>query len=217
MAKYATYQDRMTVDIPEGEVDGLRVERFEVTGLELWYLKQELRYGRGTKPGTYTKLVDTVNLDHKGNPTLWMSDTDAEKHDHLQAVAQIRLAKAERVLINGLGIGMVLAAALSFKHVRHVDVVEYDERVIKLVGPHYLKDHRVRIHHADAYEQVHVWPARAQWDVAWSDVWPDISDHNIPGMDQLHKYYKRHATWHGCWARRECLKLRRELDVLGIK
>src|ERR1044072_3457729 len=117
--------ERLTVTVPEGECEGIRVERFDVNGMELWNVRAALREGRGTKPGTYTRLMD--------GDKLWMSDTDAEKWDHQQAVEMMRRTTAKRVLINGLGLGMVLAAALSYEHVEHVDVVERDERVSKRV------------------------------------------------------------------------------------
>lgn len=147
-----------------------------------------------------------------------MSDTTAERQDHADAVARIHLGKAERVLINGLGLGMVLTAALAYDHVKHVDVVEADERVIKLVGPHYQQDPRVNIVHADAYEQMGNWSPgpRMRWDVAWSDIWPDISADNIEGMDRLHKYYSKRSRWHGMWCRKRCLALRRELRSYGV-
>lgn len=215
---YISYTDRMEVTVPEGEVDGLKVMKFEVTGEELWNLRQALRYGRGCDPGTYTKLVDfkEENLDLGLHPVLWMSDTTAEREDHKEPVAYIELTKAKRVLINGLGLGMVLQAALSYDHVEHVDVVEADERVIKLIGPHYLKDPRVNIIHADAYEQARAWPRGSKWDIAWSDIWPEISADNLDGMDELHKFYRRRCYWHGMWARKWCLKLRRELMAYGV-
>jgi hypothetical protein len=205
----------MKVDLPEGEVDGLRIEHFEVTGQELWNLRAELRYGRGCQPGTYTKLVDDREKDNEGS-LLWMSDTTAERADHAFAVAAMQMGKASRVLINGLGIGMVVAAALTFDHVRRVQVVETSGRVIKLVGPHYTKDPRVEIIHADAYEQTKAWPRGARWDVVWSDIWPEISAANLEGMDRLHKYYNPRSNYHGMWARKECLRLRRELKAYGL-
>jgi len=182
--------ERMTVTVPEGELDGLRVERFEIGAHDINNLRNALRHGRGTKPGTYTRLMD-------GN-RLWMSDVDAEKRDHLQAVFKIA-GDAKRVLINGLGLGMVLAAALSFDHVEHVDVVEMDERVIKLVGPHYAADPRVTIHHADAYAQTRKWAPGTRWDVGWSDIWGDISTDDLETMAKMNRSYGRRCDWHECW------------------
>lgn len=183
--------DRMTVTVPEGECDGVRVERFTIEDKNVHNLMNALR-GRGTKPGTYTRLMD-------GN-RLWMSDVDAEKRDHVEAVWKMQDPSVRRVLINGLGLGMVLAAALSFDHIEHVDVVEIDMRVMKLVGPHYLADPRVVIHHADAYEQAKQWPSGTRWDVGWSDIWPDVSPDDLTTMAKMNRSYNRRCTWHECWA-----------------
>ncbi len=228
---YASFTDRMRVTVPEGEVDGLVVERFEVVALNDWVpgehegrkdvlsllelLRME-RDGRGCESGWYTRLLDRNAKDENGRTVIWMSDTTAERNDHKEAVAHVQLSKAKRVLINGLGLGMVLQAALSYDHVEHVDVVEKDERVIKLVGPHYRKDRRVSIIHADAFEQTNNWKRGTRWDVAWSDIWPTISDENLDGMDDLHRYYRRRSGWHGMWCRGECLGLRRGLQAYGL-
>lgn len=220
MTRWMSYSDRMQVTVPEGEVDNLRVQKFEVKGNELWNLRAALRYGRGCEPGTYTKLVDYNEDGEDGEDgrkgLLWMSDTTAERDDHAMAVARIQTGKAERVLINGLGLGMVLAAALTYDHVKHVDVVELDERVIKLVGPHYLTDPRVNIIHSDAFQQLPRWPKGTRWDVAWSDIWPELSADNLPTMDTLHGFYRRRTGWHGMWGRKICLQLRRELDAYDL-
>lgn len=195
--------DRMTVTVPEGELDGLKVEHFEVKPHDLDNLREALRTGRQTSPGWYTRLVDTTTR------TMWMSDTSAEKWDHIPAVNAIGHGKAERILIQGLGLGMVLAAALSFDHVTHIDVIEYDERVIKLVGPHYTGDPRVNIIHADAWDQMKAWPRGTRWNVVWSDIWPDITTDNIPEMDRMHTFYSRRSDWHRSWSRDTLAVLRR--------
>jgi hypothetical protein len=223
MSAYLSYTDRMAVTVPVGDLDGLAVQKFEVKDIDTWTDADDhrddvvslmefvrmIRDGRECKPGWYTRLVDRNELDDRGHPLVWMSDTTAERDDHKIAVAHIELGKANRVLINGLGLGMVLQAALSYGHVTHVDVVESDKRVIDLIGPHYTKDPRVNIVHADAYEQSWNWPRGTRWDVAWSDIWPTIGPENIEGMDRLNSVYRRRAGWHGMWCRTECLRMRR--------
>lgn len=203
--KELSFRDRMTISVPEGELGGLVVERFEVKKFDLENMR-EARIGRGTKPGWYTRLIEP------DGDIFWMSDTDAEKSDHLPALFKIDALKARRVLINGLGLGMVLQGALSYAHVEHVDVVERDGRVIKLIGPHYLKDPRVTIHHADAYEQVEAWPRNTRWDVGWSDIWPQIDPADLPERKQLQEAYgakSRRCTWHRCWAAPEVDRMNR--------
>lgn len=188
----------MTVDLPECEQDGLSIERLVVEANDV----RNFMYGsRATRPGTYTAL--------KLNGRLWMSDTDAEKRDHMPALRRMAGLRAERILINGLGLGMVLKGALSLDHVKHVDVVEIDERVIKLVGSHYAQDSRVHLHHADAYEQASRWPKGTRWDVAWSDIWPDICVDNLEGIAKLRRSYGRRTGWHDCWLRPELVTMQR--------
>lgn len=187
--------DRMTVDVPEGEVDGMIVKRFTVSeddarGVQAMRLAMS---GRSIRPGTYTKLIE------RGQYGPWMSDTPAEKHDHAEVVYKIMNLKAKRVLINGLGLGMIVQAALSFDHVEHVDVVEKDQRVIDLVGPHYLKDPRVTIIHADAFEQAKAWPKGTRWDVVYSDIWPDINTDDLKDHTRFAYTYARRSQWQGSW------------------
>jgi hypothetical protein len=191
----------MTVTVPEGVCGALRVERFEAIRHSAESIRLE-SHGRPCAPGTYTRLMEGRRL--------WMSDTDAEKRDHLDALLEVRRTEARRVLINGLGLGMVLAGVLSYGHVEHVDVVEKDARVIELVGPHYAGP-RVSVHHADAYEQARQWPPGTTWDVAWHDIWPDLCTDNLKGMARLHRSYGRRVQWQGSWGR-DLLRRQQEIE-----
>lgn len=203
-AHRASPYDVMTVDLPDGELDGLRVERFTVGDSDFGDSDfANFRLGaRATRPGTYTQL--------KLNGRLWMSDTDAEKRDHMPAMRQMQRSQAKTVLINGLGLGMIVKAALSLDHVERVDVVERDERVVKLVGGHYAQDARVTVHHADAYQQARRWPTGSRWDVIWSDIWPDLCTDNLADMARLRRSYGRRCDWHECWGRDLLLRQRRQ-------
>ncbi|MET8183979.1 hypothetical protein [Streptomyces sp. NPDC005336] len=198
--------DRMKVDIPIGEVRGMKISKFEVKHPDDWtaadderkdvvspleYVRME-RDGRAPKPGWYTRLSE--------GETVWMSDTSAERRDHAEPVFIMASVKPERLLINGLGIGMVLAAVLTFDSVKHVDVIEKDERIIELVGPHYLRDPRVRIHHGDAVEQMQQWAPGERRDVGWTDIWPDISLENLPQMKEFADFYGKRCGFHGNWS-----------------
>jgi hypothetical protein len=193
--------ETMTVDVPEGESGGVRVERFSVGQGHLGNLRETLRGGRGTKPGKYTRLLEGGRL--------WMSDTDAEKKDHLEACWKMEKPETRRVLIQGLGLGMVLKVALAQPHITHIDVVEIDERVIELVGPHYA-DPRLTIYHADAYEQAKKWPTGTHWDVAWHDIWPTMCADHLPDMAKLHRSYGRRTGWQGSWGKEAAERQARE-------
>lgn len=184
------------VDLPAGELDGARIEQFEVTR-DGSFLSALNNHGRHVRPGIYTKLT----VDGR----MWMSDTNDEWRDHTPAAWRIQRSDSRRVLINGLGIGMVLKAALDCEHVEHVDVVEVDPRVVALVGPHY-DDPRVTMATADAYTKQ--WPTGTRWDVAWHDIWLDLCTDNLPKMTRLHRSYGRRVEWQGSWGRELLLRQR---------
>jgi hypothetical protein len=85
--------------------------------------------------------------------------------------------------------------------------------VIALVGPHYARDPRVTIHHADAYTIR--WPVGIRWDVAWHDIWADMCEDNLPGMATLHRRYGRRVEWQGSWGRERILADRRRSRLYG--
>lgn len=182
----------MAVDLPEGELDGVAVRRFEVGRDRLEYFIHMLRAeGRGAHPGVYTMLT----LDGH----LWMSDTTAERRDHFEPLYQMWKNDARRVLVNGLGLGMIVKAALTLPSVEHIDVVEVDPRVAKLVGSHYEASGRVQIHVCDAYDQAKLWPRGTRWDVGWSDIWSELSEDHLWDMARLNRSYGQRCDWHACW------------------
>lgn len=193
------YRDLMAVDLPVGESGGVRVERFEVDeyAARIGALRAAVSGHRRSAPvGIYTKLIV--------DGTLMMSDTPDEKSDHLQPVMRAQHLGG-RCLVNGLGLGMVVQALLSLENVEHVDVVEIDSRVIDLVAPHYQErfGDRLTVIHADALEQRSAWPRGTRWSVAWHDIWPTISDENLPEVAKLKRSYGQRVSWQGAWAEAE--------------
>jgi hypothetical protein len=184
------------VDLPEGKRGNVEVRKFEVPKVSLANLRYAMD-GRGVTPGWFTGLYR--------NGYLWMSDTDAEQRDHWEVDSQIR-HRAGRVLVMGLGLGMIVKQALSCEHVTHVDVVEIDPDVAALVGPAY-EGPRCTIHVADAYEIK--WPTGTRWDVAWFDIWPDLCEDNLEEMATLARSYGRKADWKGYWGKEMLLRERR--------
>lgn len=189
------------VDIPEGVSGNVRVKRFEVS--EQAAAMERLRamiggHGRGVPAGWYTGLYR--------NGGLWMSDTPDEMADHFYVRREIA-KRGGRVLIMGLGIGMLVKDALAMDNVEHVDVVEIDPDVIALVGPTYAGP-RCTIHEADAFAVK--WPVGTRWTVAWHDVWEHISGDNVEEMAKLKRSYGRRADWQACWAEDECRRANRD-------
>lgn len=111
-----------------------------------------------------------------------------------------------RVLIHGLGLGMVVAALLAKPDVTSIDVVERERDVIKLVAPSYV-DPRLHLHHGDAL--TFRFPPGTRWDCAWHDIWPTIDRDNLPAMRLLHRRYGHRVGWQASWGRRRCEEARR--------
>lgn len=187
------------VSVPVGSCGVWEVEKFKVSDLEasIHNLRiMESALDREIGEGSYTALT----RDDKGRKTTVMSDTPAEVRDH---VAFIQQAKG-RVLIAGLGLGVVLQGLLKNPMVSHVDVVELSEDVISLVAPHYenLYPGKFTIHNKSIYTAK--WDDDQKWGAAWFDVWDHISPANIFYMNNLVSKYHTRAALVGCWAIEHC-------------
>lgn len=206
------YLQAMNVTVPEGTSGQVQVCRFTVSAVDVTLAAlRAARYGRRSwgRAGTYTGLF-------RGRQT-WMSDTPDEQRDHYPVLHAAATHQARRVLINGLGLGMVVAALLHMDHVEHIDVVEFDQDVIALVEPHYQqmaaqRGKTLTVHHGDAYTKS--WPAGLRWDIAWHDIWQDLNVDNLRHMARLHRRYGRRVRWQGSWSRPD-LERARTLDAWG--
>jgi hypothetical protein len=195
----AAWYERYKVDLPEGSVGSVSLRKIEVSqrAADLERLRSMIQgTGRGVPAGTYTGLYN--------GGTLWMSDTPDEIADHREAMSIIKLLGG-RILIMGLGLGMIVKHALACENVEHVDVVEIDPDVIALVGPHYECD-RLTIHQADALSIK--WPRNTRWSVVWHDIWAHISEDNLEEMTRLKRSYGARCEWQGCWAEAESRRQR---------
>lgn len=179
------------VALPEGQRGQWKISRFVVSKEDARFsaLRAAMK-GRGYVPaGTYTSLTR--------NGAIVMSDTPDEMRDHSFAVRQAK----GHTLINGLGIGMVLAACLRKRDVERVTVVEIDPDIIALVGPHY-RDRRVEIVNTCAFDYQP--PKGVRYGMVWHDIWSNICGDNLPEMTRLKRKYARRADWQGCWCQAEC-------------
>jgi len=171
------------VQVPEYDHDGVQIKRFVVTEQEANISKLRAAFNpqrgdRSADAGTYTNLiVDDV---------IWMSDTPAEIRD-LEAV-DYAMAGSGSMLIAGLGLGVVLNRAITMHNISGIDVVEMDPRIVAAVGPYFqelAEEHDVdlEIHTAD----IHAWraPPGSGWDIGWFDIWPTISDLDLPEVREV--------------------------------
>lgn len=198
--------DLMTVTVPEGRSGNVAVERFEITERDVRFASIRDSVRGYTKPGVYTKLTR--------NGSLWMSDTRAERMDHVEPLRKAQYSQNRRALVTGLGLGMVIQGLLHTDNIEHVDVVELDADVIALVGPHYEAlaaqlGKTITVHHGDARQRVQVLGTKARWGVAWHDIWRDITSENWEEMKRVKRSYSRMVEWQGVWSweeTRECVQ-----------
>lgn len=184
------------VTIPEGTKGPWTVSKFEISAEPTIETLRLALDGRGIRPGKYTRL------SHKSRGVV-MSDTTAEKADHYGFAR----AAQGHCLINGLGIGMCLNAALQKEQVSFVTVVEIDKDVIDLVWPHYASE-RCEIVHISAFDYKP--PKGVRYGAVWHDIWDAICEDNLPEMHKLHRKYGRRADWQGSWGRGTIESIRRK-------
>jgi len=184
--------------VPEGVSGEWVVRRFTVEeneGGRLRALVNPHAMGRWTPPGTYTGLF------HRGS--VIMSDTVDECCDLLPIIGR---HNAAHVLVGGLGLGVVLGALLQREGIKEIVVVEIEQDVINLVGPHYTalassRGVRLEIVHADLFE----WsPKRGtRYDAVWLDIWPDICADHLAGMQKLLRRFRGRSPWVRAWCQVE--------------
>jgi SAM-dependent methyltransferase len=192
----------LKVNVPEGKSGAWSVRRFTVDE-ESSRLDAVLSLGKGGRfvpPGEYTGLF----CGHE----IIMSDTPDEIRDHRHFIGRAR----GRVLIAGLGLGLVLQAVARKPDVTAVLVVEISPDVLALVRPHYAAmpwAHKVEIEQGDILERK---PAKGEvWDAAWFDIWDALCTDNLAEMATLHRRYARRADYYGSWGH-GLLKARREQE-----
>ena len=175
--------------VPDGVSGVWAVSSFEITQRQSEFslmraYQHPMEY---VPPGKYRHLT-------RDRRTI-MSNTPFEIHTN----APIIRAGRGRVLINGLGLGVVLTALQKKMDVDEVWVVEQSTDVIALVWPSFAADSRMRLCHSDALTFMP--PKRMKFDAVWHDIWDDVSTENLPQMVALHRKYGRRAAWQGSWAR----------------
>jgi hypothetical protein len=169
-----------TVEIPDS---------FETTMANMRMARDGNAYAM-YKPGWYKRL------SHAARGTV-MSNTPMEINTNYEAYA----AATGRVLVGGLGMGMLLEGLLHKPDVSFIRVLEIDEHVIRLVAPHF-SGQRVEIVRGNVMDYK---PTGSEsYDYAWFDIWDSIDEENLPEMATLgRRWNKRHARKCGFWAREQ--------------
>jgi protein-L-isoaspartate O-methyltransferase len=170
----------------------------------------------GMRPGAYAVLgqlvttknraLDIVVKEVKGDQfRCWMSTHVAERTTQAEFVA----AATGRVLVAGLGLGLVLGPLLSKETVERVTVVERSPEVMKLMAARVEElgaGRRLKI----VCHDINQWRTRAVYDTIYFDIWPNISARNLGNMMRLRRRYAKNLRpggWMGCWAQAECIQM----------
>lgn len=183
--------------VPEGAQGDWSVKRFIVEDNEVGKLRALYNLsamGRWTPPGEYTGLY------RRG--AIIMSDTPDELRDLRPILKHAR----GKVLIGGLGLGIVVGLLLEKEGVKEITVVEIDQDVIDLVGLHYLaiatwRGISLKIVCADFFSWVP--PRGICYDAVWLDIWSDICADNVSEMEKLIERFRQYSSWIGAWCQYE--------------
>jgi hypothetical protein len=181
-------------DLPTGTSGDCRLERFSIRPLDPDETLPENAvpdFAR-RRPGTYTRLfVNEVEM---------MTDLYEEWWSQRAPIEQA-LTRGGRVLISGLGLGLIIESMLRPENspVTQITVLEASAGVIDLVGTHMLARYadRLTIHHTDAF----AWdpPPGERFSVVWHDIWPN--PYHVPPaeIESLQNRFAALADWQDCW------------------
>lgn len=135
------------------------------------------------------------------NGELMMSDTSMEKISNRDFVANAN----GRVFIAGLGVGLIVNALrnkLLNGIVTEITVIEKYQDVIDLIAPYY-SDLKINYVLGDVLD--YKLPKGDLYDTIYFDIWPTISEDNLPEMAKLHNRFKFNINrtnsnkWMGSW------------------
>jgi len=193
--------------------EGLKGERFEIDHIDLTQDKVNRRRLSAAisssfwfneyhdlVPGVYTRL-----RDNKKSETV-MTDTPMEIRSNMYFVA----AAHGKVLIAGLGLGLVLISIQDKEDVESIYVVEIHKEIIDLVAKRLPLNNKVRIIQADIFK----FNLRrgVKLDTIYFDIWNNISGDNYTPTKILHRKFQHFLNrenpraWMDSWRREDFKK-----------
>lgn len=202
------YTDMATV-LPEGKLGEAEIKHLVIGEEEASFtrLRAVVTGGRDApiREGTYAQLFV--------NGAMVMSDTQMERMTNYGVLRNAR----GRVLIAGLGLGMIILPMAAKPEVETITVIERSEDVIQLVTPHLRKalgenSSKLGVLQGDIF----TWKPQkgSKWDTIYFDIWTDLSTDNLEEMASLHRKFGRRKNlsgWMESW-QRDMLKSRRNRD-----
>jgi hypothetical protein len=184
MSDLITNNDRYTCKgvvslYAEEERHGIAVVKrffFDETKMAIWNMRQ-------SRNGAMFRCINGHYCQLFVNNELMMSDTPMERQSNLNFVRNAN----GRILIAGLGLGMIIHNILQRPEVQEVIVIEKYQDVIDLVQPK-IQHPKLKVICADIFE----WkPDKGDlFDVIYFDIWPEISTDNLKEISRLHNRFK---------------------------
>ena len=160
----------------EKEHKGLaRIERFEISPTEARFYNIASDDLLQLRSGTFCKLF----VDGE----LMMSDTLMERRSNSKFINNAN----GRVLIAGLGIGMIIQNIIEKDCVKEIVVIEKYQDVIDLVLPK-IKHPKLKVICSDIFD--YELEVKDKYDSIYFDIWADICSDNLKDMKTLHKMFK---------------------------
>jgi hypothetical protein len=197
------YDKYMVPDVPEGTSGDWVIKKFTVSETDSkldMIMSHSQRY---VPAGTYTGL-------YRGR-TIIMSDTPDEICDHSAIILESR----GKVLIVGLGLGVVLNSIAQKPETTSVTVIEKSEDVLNLVKSHYENKYpgKIEFIHADIFDYKP--KPTDKWDFVWFDIWDNLCVDNLKEMATLHRKYGKKATWKASWGKEILQYEKRRMGYYG--
>ncbi len=132
-----------------------------------------------------------------------MTDFYDEWWTQREAILQAQ-ARGGRVLVTGLGLGLVAVSMLEAagSHVQQVVAIERSADVIALVAPGLIAAYggRLKVVCANAFEWLP--SAGERYSIGWHDIWPNPHE---PGVlaeaERLEQRFAPWCDWQGNWVR----------------
>lgn len=193
---------------PKGEKKGVA----QISHIEFDESKDYMFNLRAVRDGGYMfRMYNGKYVRLHINGELMMSDTGMER---ISNKGFINNAKG-RVLIAGLGVGLIIANIIDNPEVTEIVVVEKYQDVIDLVLPKF-KNKKLKVICADIDE----WkPEKGEkFDTLYFDIWATISTDNLEHIAKLHnkfKFFKQKGGWMDSWMKDYLKAKKRSEDRYG--
>lgn len=140
------------------------------------------------------------------NGQVMMSDTPMERFTNKKFIDDAH----GRVMIAGLGIGLITQAIQDKENVSEIIVVEKHKDVIDLVADKIMHA-KIKILNADIFDNV--FDKTEKFDTIYFDIWPTITTENLEEMAKLHRMYLKNKrtkeSYMDSWMREFLRKKRR--------